>query len=385
MKTDLKDFREPGVLKVAKDVLKRGPVCDNCLGRQLAQVSTGMTNKERGQILRKILNKEKQPSKCGVCTDIFRRLEKYADEAAKMMAKIEYDSFVVGTKLSSEFIRCEESLWEDVGIDFCESIKSELNRELGKLIFEKVNKGVDENNPDVVVILNLKSDRIDLEIRSLFISGSYKKLIRGIPQTKWDMYPESVEDVIAASVMKETKGGGHAMHADGREDIDARCLDWRLFVLEIKNPVKRRIDLKRIEKEVKKTKKVEVSDLEFSDKKEVVMVKSMRHDKTYRVVVEFEKPVKNMKLAEKIKGCVNQQTPTRVMHRRADKLRKRMVKDITWKRVNNKKFEIQIKGEAGLYVKELVTGDDGRTKPSISGILKNPAAVKSLDVIKIWK
>jgi tRNA pseudouridine synthase 10 len=51
--------------------------------------------------------------------------------------------------------------------------------------------------------------------------------------------------------------------------------------------------------------------------------------------------------------------------------------------INNKKLEIEIKGEAGLYIKELVTGDDGRTSPSISELLKNPARVESLDVVKI--
>lgn len=65
-------------------------------------------------------------------------------------------------------------------------------------------------------------------------------------------------------------------------------------------------------------------------------------------------------------------------------MRKRRVIDIKWKRKNNKKFELHIKGEAGLYIKELVTGDSGRTKPSIAGLLRNPAAVKALDVIKIW-
>ena len=37
-----------------------------------------------------------------------------------------------------------------------------------------------------------------------------------------------------------------------------------------------------------------------------------------------------------------------------------------------------------MYVKELVHGDSGRTKPSISEILGNPAKVEELDVIKIW-
>lgn len=379
-----KEFRKPAVLSVAKEVLGRGKVCDNCLGRQAAHVSTGMTNRERGKALRKLLGAGREPAKCGVCMGIFNKIEGYADAAAKRLAKLEYGTFLVGTKMSCDFIKAEESLWEDVGIDYCESIRSELNRELGKLIWKKVKKDVDEKSPDVLVILNLDKERIELEVKSLFISGGYKKLVRGIPQTKWDKYKETVEDIIAKPMIKVTGGEEHAMHAAGREDIDARCLDWRPFVFEIKRPVKRGIDLKRIRAAIKRSKKVEVSELAFTDKKQVAIVKSLRHDKSYSVIVEFEKPVKRIEAAEGVRGYVRQQTPTRVMHRRADKVRKRRVIDIKWKRKNNKKFELQIKGEAGLYIKELVTGDSGRTRPSIAGLLKNPATVKSLDVIKIW-
>jgi tRNA pseudouridine synthase 10 len=383
-KEAVKVFRKPAVLAVAKDLLKRGHVCDNCLGRQLAQVSTGMTNRERGKILRRLLGAGSEPAKCEVCMNIFKRIDRYAVAAAKRLAKIEYGTFLVGTKMSSDFIQSEESLWEDVGIDYCESIRSELNRELGKLIWKRVHKQVDESNPDVLVILDLEKDRIDLQIRPLFISGSYKKLVRGIPQTKWDRYSETVEDIIAAPLMKATGGDGHSMHAAGREDIDARCLDWRPFVFEIKGPVKRGIGLKKIGAAINGSRKVLVSGLKFADRKQVALVKSMRHDKTYSVMVEFEKPVKGIEAVAGVLGYVSQRTPMRVMHRRADRVRKRRVIDIKWKRKNNKKFELQIKGEAGLYIKELVTGDSGRTRPSVAGLLRNPATVKTLDVVKIW-
>ena len=40
-------------------------------------------------------------------------------------------------------------------------------------------------------------------------------------------------------------------------------------------------------------------------------------------------------------------------------------------------------GEGGLYVKEFVNGDMGRTEPSISSLLGIDAAVKELDVIEV--
>ncbi len=383
---DVKAFEKPDVLKIARAVIRRGPTCDHCLGRQLAHVSTGFTNKERGKILRKLLKSEASKARCPVCNDIFKKLDKYADAAAKRLEKLEFSTFLVGTIMNSDMISSEESLWEDVGIEHCESIKSEINRELGKLIYDRTKKAHDPKNPDITVIINLENERIDLQVSSLYVKGLYKKLVRGIPQTKWDKYEETVEGIAAAPFMAAAGGDGHSLHASGREDIDARCLDGRPFVLEIKNPAKRSMDLKKMASQVKKSRKVEISKLEFTDKKEVVKVKSMRNDKTYLTTVEFSKPVKGIEKLKELVGCiVNQRTPQRVEHRRADKIRKRKVISIAWKRINNKNFELQIKGEAGLYIKELVSGDDGRTKPSVTGILDNPALVKTLDVIKIWK
>jgi tRNA pseudouridine synthase 10 len=209
--------------------------------------------------------------------------------------------------------------------------------------------------------------------------------VRGIPQTKWDKYSETVEDIIAKPFMSATKGEGHAMHGMGREDIDARCLDWRPFVLEVTSPRKRRINLKKMEKEVNKTEKVMIKDLSISDKKKVIQIKAMRPDKTYRAVVDFTKPLKagwKEKISSLV-GTVNQQTPERVLHRRADVLRKRNVKSIRCKEMNKKRAELEIRGEAGLYVKEFITGDGGRTKPSVSVALNNKAKARELDVIRI--
>jgi len=380
------EFNKREILETARAALKHGNLCDHCLGRQFARVSTGMTNDERGRIVRSFLSVPEKSGKCPVCGNIFAKLPEYADNATSLLKKLEYSTFLVGTKLSSGLISEEESLWEDIGIEYCESIKSELNRELGKLIYDRVKKDHDLGNPDVVVILNLDKERIELEIRPLFVRGEYMKLVRGIPQTKWDKYEETVEGIIAAPFMKATGGDSHSLHASGREDIDARCLDGRPFVLEIGNPKKRGIDLESMAASINKTKKVRVLNLSFTARREVAKVKGMRPDKSYRALVEFSRPVTNIEKLGKLKGAVvEQRTPNRVAHRRADKVRKRKVLDLSWKRINNKNFELLIKGEAGLYIKELVSGDDGRSVPSVASLLGIEAKVTELDVTKIWK
>lgn len=396
------------------------PICDNCLGRSFAQMLTGLSNKERGKIIRDFasflveakelsnfapenfhgyafrLNKDvKIPKKklaCYFCGNIFEKLEKIAEKACKKLEKIEFKTFLVGTKPSKKMLDREEEMWKLAGLEYCEPIKAELNREIGKLISKKLKKEHDPKKPEVVVIFDWEKGKpkIDIKINSIFIFGYYQKLVRGIPQCKWGTpkkYKTSVEQIIAKPLLRESKGKDTKFHGMGREDIDARCLGWRAFVIEIVSPKKRKINLKKIREEINSSGKVKVKALKFVDRKMVEKVKEAKPDKTYRVVVKLEKPVekKELRKLKKLIGVVKQKTPQRVLHRRADLLRKREVKDIKAKYINSKTIELFIKCSAGLYVKELVSGDDGRTKPSVSEILGTKARVAELDVIKIEK
>ncbi|MBN2042181.1 MAG: tRNA pseudouridine(54/55) synthase Pus10 [Candidatus Aenigmarchaeota archaeon] len=396
------------VTEKAIKIMKNSYVCDHCLGRQFAELLSGYSNKERGETLRKAvaMDYDSKPfpihlpnfsglrfrnskpdigksGRCCVCGDLFSYMEKYAKESEKKMKIYEFDTFVVGSKMSDSLVMKEESLWERVGIKGSEHLRSEVNRELGKLIESMTGKQADEKNPNVTVLLDLQKKRVEIKSNPLYVYGKYNKLIRGIPQTKWSKYKVSVEDIIAKPFMKFSGANGHSMHACGREDIDARCLGWRPFVLELENPAKRKPDLSKMRKEINRAGKVKVKDMKFSNRKEVVAVKTMQPDKVYSVVVKFENPVEAMERIKKAIGTIKQRTPKRVLHRRANKLRNKKVKSIKWTKINKSKYKIVIHTEAGAYIKEFVSGDDGRTKPSISEILKNRAVVESLDVIKI--
>jgi tRNA pseudouridine synthase 10 len=380
----MKKLVSRGTLETAKRILRRGSVCDNCLGRQFAQISTGTTNRDRGRTIREALGEAEAKGRCIICDGVFRDIGRYAREAVRALEDMEFGSFVVGTVMSPDLIEREESLWEDVGIEHCETFKAESNRELGKILEKETKRKVDERNPDVNVILNLERKRIELRINPMFVYGEYRKLARGIPQTRLEGYRETVEGIIAGPFMTESRGSGHSMHAAGREDMDARCLDWRPFVLEVTEPRRRKLNLAGIAKRINIGGKVKVRGLDFSDRGEVARVKSLRPDKTYRAVVSFENPLgRDLDMIKRIMGKVRQKTPKRVLRSRADRTRMRKVKAIEWKRISNKKLEIKIKGESGLYIKELITGDGGRTAPSVAGVLKNPARIEALDVIRI--
>lgn len=394
------------------EILKDDYVCDKCLGRSFGQLLTGMTNEGRGRILRHYLAmlidsgekivvdnsnfygikfhlkkvKPKKPKKCSVCSGLFQELKKKVKLIANKLRKYEYKTFLIGCKLTPELIEKEQELWNRVGIEWCESIKNEINRESGIELERITGKEMNRKLPDVTVLLDLNTDSVELNIRSIYVYGKYQKLVRGIPQTKWKrkIFKTSVQETIEKPFLKQTKFDRTSFHGSGREDVNVRCLGWRPFVLELINPMKRKIDLKKTGNELKKSKKVRVKDLKIVGKDLIREIKSADYDKTYKAVVVFENPVERLKRLDELRNAmITQRTPVRVLRRRSDKIRRRRVKDIRYKPLSKKKVEFKITTQAGLYVKELITGDEGRTEPNISGLMNNKVKKIELDVIKI--
>lgn len=401
------------ILEKAKKILLQ-PVCDSCLGRQFAQLLSGYTNAERGKFIRTLVamsvdkekydvdmdmsnfsgykfhNLETKVSRevaCSICNNIFSSLEKQANSIVRKSRKYEFSSFLIGTKLSLDLIKKEEELWERVGIDYCEPIKAEINRELGKLVEKETKAKFNPKNPEINFIIDFESGEVHIELNPIFIYGEYQKLIRGIPQTKWPSgkYKTSVEQIIARPFMLATRGSAHKFHGLGREDIDARCLAWRPFVLEIIKPRYRNINLAKLAKKIERG--INVRKLRLSGIREVREIKESRLDKSYRCIVQCDKKIsrRELKKLSALVGTITQRTPQRVLHRRGDRKRLKKLKQIKTNLIGSKKFLLTIRCEAGLYVKELVSGDNGRTRPSVAEILGCNCVAKDLDVINIHK
>jgi tRNA pseudouridine synthase 10 len=80
---------------------------------------------------------------------------------------------------------------------------------------------------------------------------------------------------------------------------------------------------------------------------------------------------------------VDQRTPPRVDHRRADTVREREVLSIDGTLEDDRSATLDVHGEGGLYIKELVCGDEGRTDPSLAGQVGVDATVETLDVVDV--
>jgi len=343
-----------------------------------------------------------------VCGGLFERVPDWAARAVKLAAPYEHRTFLFGVHESPRLSATQEFLDRKFPSPWAEPVRRELNRELGRhyerLLGQEVQ--VDFRHPELRFTVDLETGGIELQVASAYFYGRYRKLVRGIPQTHWPcrhcrgkgcqacgftgkQYPTSVEELILPAFLAACGGEGGHLHGAGREDVDARMLGrGRPFVLEVKAPKHRSVDLEEIARRVNQEAqgKVEVLDLSPASAELVEKVKDLKARKRYRARVAFQSPVSEENLARALQGLVGeiaQRTPVRVSHRRADRVRMRRVYELQGGLLAPREAEIEVLCDGGLYVKELISGDEGRTQPSLSELLGVPARVTELDVLEV--
>lgn len=407
-------------VKDKRDMLLQKDLCDHCLGRQFAKLGHGLENYERGGIAREIDDldedsfvRENIPEdvelggECGVCQGVFERLEEYTEMVVSSFDRYDLDTFLIGIRPPEEVVAAEEELWEEAGLEWVEPIKTELSRLIGKRIESEISIKVDFERADIMAVIDMREgkERVELQVNSLLVYGQYNKYSREIPQTVWHcrncrgdgcdecdwtgkQYQESVQEIIQEPFKRETRAIEAKFHGGGREDVDARCLGKREFVLELVEPLNRDLNLQDLAEEVNESQdKVEIFNIRPADKDEIAEIKQKHADKAYRAEIELGEDISedDLEKLEKLVGEVEQFTPNRVQHRRAEKTRGREVYKVEYQKIGEKKIELKVWAEAGTYIKELISSDEGNTEPSVAGILGTEAECIELDVIEIEK
>jgi tRNA pseudouridine synthase 10 len=385
-------------------------LCDHCLGRLFGARGRGYSNRERGEISRGILGSVPQTSSdsCSLCAGLFSKLDFFVSLARAKAEGWEHATYLVGTKVDETLVRSEEALWAELRVAG-EAIGKELNREIGKRYGEATGTQVDLKFPEISILVDTRFDCAQVSVNPLHVYGRYRKLVRDVPQTRWPcqkcqgrgrncarcagsgkMYPTSVEELVGAPVLAASGAESHRLHAMGREDIDARMLGrGRPFIIEASRPRKRDLDFGSLRAAINEAARgrVEVEALRRSSAAEVEQVTQARPEKSYQAGIRSAEGLAG--LEEALRGLVSsgleQRTPTRVAHRRADMVRRRAIvsAEVASRSADSREAVINIRASAGAYIKELVHGDQGRTSPSLAGLLQRPVEVLWLDVLDV--
>lgn len=250
---------------------------------------------------------------------------------------------------------------------------------------------------------------------SIFIGGRYNKLSRKLSQTPWFINGEkkvetSVQDLLCNPIAEIVKAESIKFLSSGREDVDVRNIyNGRPFAVELLNPRMTNITnelLTHLTDNINEsTKQVQItSNLKVLSRFDLKKLKEGENVKTkfYRALCVCRGMGGDLPQLEHLNKMENikiiQRTPVRVLHRRPlsprtriiYKMRARWAKPHELKELLNTAaesadafFVLDVKTQAGTYVKEFVHGDFGRTKPSLCDFLNVEVDIVALDVTSI--
>jgi len=419
-------------LEICGEVISEFALCDSCLGRQFASLDRTFGNKEKGRALKMVLHMQAQmhastkrkdvfrslkalaesgyePSlitlrkmrrkldivtrPCYICSGFMDRLDEFSVKAIDSLGDVECSTVMVGCKMPLQVEEREDELKARFKLRHGENIRYEVTREIGKQIQALANKKMDKLRPDVTLIVRLPEGEPEVNINPVFFKGRYRKLVGGIAQTRapW-LKGESIEEIVGVPLLDATQGEDMKFHGAGREDVDARMTgNGRPFVIEIIRPKRRTVDLACIEERVREQQKgrLEILGLSKADKRDVVRVKIFgeKAKKTYRAIIKLEREIGESDLAQLEQGLsdaiIAQRTPTRVLRRRGDRVRRKRLYKVSFKIISPDTVEGVFQCDGGLYIKELINGDEGRTRPSLSELADRKAECIELEVLDI--
>jgi len=323
-----------------------------------------------------------------VFNDVFSKLQ-------ELFGEKEISSFKIGISWGKEIDSVQRDLLK-------KSLQHKINLEFAK----KNNLKINFSDPESVFLIHFPKKTIFLRINPVFVYGRYSKYLRSIAQTEYfcnkcggygcwyckdtgHFSEDSVEQLIGDYFKKYFLAKDIILHGAGREDMDVLMLGkGRPFIMQIISPEKKTIFLKNLEDEInqKLKGKVSVNSLKFVTSKEVSPLKDTPHNKIYQALVKAEQKITSQNIGQFVLGkefSVIQTTPVRVEKRRTMMDREKKVTLIEAKLVDDFHFSLVLKTSHGTYVKEFISGDDNRTKPSVSEILGVPCYCEKLDVLEI--
>jgi tRNA pseudouridine synthase 10 len=256
-----------------------------------------------------LANAREEAPLCPFCENLFEEAGLLADIIFDAIQPYDISRLQLGARFPKDQIEEEEQLRKRLAAGGSDPLKSSLVEQIGIRLKQRL-EGVTmvSDKPDVLALIDVLTLTVDLDIRAVYVYGRYRKLERGIPQTRWPcrackgrgckrcdetglQYKRSVQDLIGNPLLELFEANEHSFHGMGREDIDVRCMGrGRPFVIEFKNPRKRSVDpevmMDRINTLAEGS--VEITSMRPSTRSEVVRIKDTPAEKSYTIRFRVE-------------------------------------------------------------------------------------------------
>ncbi|KAF9174838.1 putative tRNA pseudouridine synthase Pus10 [Mortierella sp. AD011] len=244
-------------------------------------------------------------------------------------------------------------------------------------------------------------ESIEMMRDSVYLGGRYLKFSRDVSQTPWSVGTTvlaelSVSGIVCDAIKSAYRADDYKFVTAGREDANVRMLgNGRPFYMEMINP---RIPslpsetIKEIETHINTIMpdKVQIRSLASISFEDTKIIKDGEETKTksYSALCWTSNPV-NQAMVDAVNEFtsksfyVEQQTPIRVLQRRAQMIRKKQIHSLKAFPLEGHFMVVHLHTEAGTYIKEFVHGDLGRNQPSLASIVGCEADIMELDVLEV--
>ena len=286
--------------------------CDQCLGRLGGKKRYEQSIDQSGEEIRAIVEKgnshlakiREEIPLCPFCENLFEEVDLLTDIIYDSISPYQFKRLQLGARFPKSQIEEEDTQRKRYGAGGCDGLKTGLVAEIAKRLNQRL-EGVTlvNDKPQILALIDVLTLSVDLDVRAHYLYGRYRKLERGIPQTRWpcrackgrgcercDMtglqYKKSVQDLIGNPLLALFDSKEHAFHGMGREDIDVRCMGrGRPFVIEMKEPKLRKIDPIEMMKLINDNAEgsIEITGLRDSTRSEVVRLKDTPAEKSYTI------------------------------------------------------------------------------------------------------
>jgi tRNA pseudouridine(54/55) synthase len=286
--------------------------CNPCLGRLGGKKRYEQTIEQSGEEIRGIVEKgnshltkiREEIPLCPFCENLFEEVELLTDIIYDSISPYQFKRLQLGARFPKSQIEEEDSQRKRYGSGGCDGLKTGLVAQIAKRLNQRL-EGVTlvNDKPQILALIDVLTLSVDLDVRAHYMYGRYRKLERGIPQTRWPcrackgrgcercemtglQYQKSVQDLIGNPLLSVFGSKEHAFHGMGREDIDVRCMGrGRPFVLEMKEPRLRIADPVELMKMINDNAEgsIDITSLRDSTRSEVVRWKETPAEKSYTI------------------------------------------------------------------------------------------------------
>ena len=375
------------IIPDAKKILKDHNLCDNCLGRLFASKLGVSSHQKLGKKIRSTLHK-KNPKSCFICKNMMSKLDTQLSKMYEMSNDFEFSTFLVGAILQPSILDRDDQIRSKFKLRGINSIKGDINREIGKRFGRRTKTKVDYQNPDIVFTLDFKKEECEIKPKPLFLSGRYTKSIRGIPQKQRPCNQcrgkgcyvcefhgisefDSVEGKIARFLYEKFGALQAKITWIGSEDETSLVLGrGRPFFAKLVNPHKRRLRL---------GKKIVLDGIVIRDLKVIEKIPS--NVIRFRSKVAMQVQTQNEIKSSQLRNLHKLEKQPIAIYENSGKKNQRNVSDIRYKKKSSNSFLLLMKADGGVPLKRFADGVE--VTPSLSSILDNPCKCTIFDFYDI--